>query len=36
MTSTSAVRRRAEHRLEAKKDYADYAVYEPGVEGSAA
>lgn len=30
MTSTSAVRRRAEHRLEAKKDYADYAVYEPG------
>lgn len=30
MPPTSAIRRKADNRLEAKKDYTDYAVYEPG------
>ncbi|CAN5298465.1 hypothetical protein BH24ACT19_BH24ACT19_13890 [soil metagenome] len=30
MTPMSAIRRKADNRLEAKKDYTDYAVYESG------
>ena len=29
MTPTSAIRKEADNRLEARKSYADYAVYEP-------